>query len=111
MIRPQACRWAWLGLILLHLSWTAWLHPPDRLSIPAALTLILLPLLAPAPWIWRLRPKALILGGGILVFHFSYAVAEAWVNPQVRLAACLQILLVGTYFMGLVSRFRQISPG
>ena len=112
MIPMVLTRWCWLALILLQFIWFGWLYPSEWFGRAIPLFLMALPLLIPAWWIWQLKPRALVFGGTILLLHFSVAVAEAWANPETRIIACIQILLVIAYFLAMpgLKRTRR-APG
>lgn len=95
------CRWTWLALIMLQPAWFLWLNPPQALPPGFVLAVVLIPLLVPAWWVIRLNPRGLILGGCVLIFHFSLAVSEAWTDPRARWIALFQIILITGYFTGL----------
>lgn len=101
MIPAPIARWVWLALIALQLAWFGWLYPPELLGRVPALVIAVLPLLIPTYWIWRLTRDALVVGGMILLLHFSFAVAEAWASPTTRAIALVQIALIVVYFLAL----------
>lgn len=109
MLPAATCRWTWLALIALQAAWHAWWHPPEVVSIPAAVGLAVGPLLLPAWWIWKLRHGALLIGGMILLVYFSLGVAEAWTDPAVRVPALVQVGLVVLYFLALPGVGRRRS--
>ena len=104
------CRWSLLALIALQLLWFGWLHPPQRISMAAALTLTTAPLVILLPLVWRLRPRPLVVAGLVLLIYFSVGVMEAWANPAVRLPALLQVALVLVYFTALATIRRRPPP-
>lgn len=107
MIPTPLARWLWLALIALQLAWFGWLHPSTLLGYWPALVIATVPLLLPTPWILALRPQAMVVGGMILLLHFSFAVGEAWVNPATRAIASVQIALIVLYFLALPSVRRR----
>ena len=105
-------RWCWLALIALQFVWFGWLYPSPFFGRSIPLVIMALPLLLPAWWIWQLSPRALVLGGTILLLHFSIAVAEAWTTPELRTIAWLQIILIVIYFLAMpgLKRSRPRAP-
>lgn len=101
MIPTPIARWAWLALIILQLVWFGWLYPPEALGRIPAVVIAALPLLIATYWVWRLSRDALVVGGMILLLHFSFAVAEAWASPATRVIALVQIVLIVIYFLAL----------
>ncbi len=101
MIPVGFARWCWVALIGVQLAWFGWWSPSEVLGYWPALLLATVPLLIPLPWILRSSRAALVVGGMILLVHFSVAVSEAWVDPVVRPLALLQIVLIVVYFLAL----------
>ncbi|MDT8448733.1 MAG: DUF2069 domain-containing protein [Wenzhouxiangellaceae bacterium] len=97
-----SARWAWLGLIALQAAWFGAWAPIGALGRPAGVALFVVPLLVPAPWIFRLNLRGLVVGGLILLFHFCVAVAEAWTSPAARAPALIQIVLIAWYYLALL---------
>ncbi len=109
MIRLSWCRWSLLALIPVQLIWFIWLQPPQILPLALVLALSILPLLLVLPFAWRLKPRGLVVAGLFLLVYFSVGVTEAWVNPNVRLIALVQVGLVVIYFTALATIRRQPS--
>ena len=103
MITIGWCRWSYLALIALQVIWFGWLYPPTFWSTAVVLAIMLIPLLTVAIGVWRLNMRAMVVAGFILLFYFSYAVAEAYATPQVRTLALTQIGLISLYFWALLS--------
>ena len=103
MITIGWCRWSYLALIALQVVWFGWLYPPTFWSTAMVLAIMLIPLLTVAIGVWRLNMRAMVVAGFILLFYFSYAVAEAYATPQVRTLALTQIGLISLYFWALLS--------
>jgi len=107
---PNACRWTLLGLIVLQPLWFGWLAPPQLVPFWMAITVMGLPLLLALPFVWRLNKEALVVAGCILLVHFCLAVSEAWANPDARIPALIQVVLIAIYFIALSSlRFSRQS--
>ncbi|MDT8408324.1 MAG: DUF2069 domain-containing protein [Wenzhouxiangellaceae bacterium] len=109
MIPVTATRWAWLallGLMLARFGWQLQASNPDRAIL---VSLLVLPLLLPLWPVWRLRHRALVVGGMILLPYFCIAVAEVWLAPLVNWPAWLEIGLIAVYFGALMSS-RRSSP-
>ncbi len=101
------CRFSFVGLVLLALYWFGWSAPTPR---DAAVSLSW----AAAPWvplaaaaIFRL-PGLWVYGGIGALLCFCHGVMEAWVAPEVRALALIEVLLSLTYFIGLHLRTRQL---
>ena len=83
---------AWAALALLQIAWHAWLLPPARMPIAAALLIALLPLAIPLLY-WRTPARALLLAGMVCLFYFCHGVAEAYAAPAERVFAGIEIVL------------------
>lgn len=94
-------------IILWQPAWFAWLAPVQTLPLAFVLGVLMLPLLICLPWVWRKRPGALVLGGCLLLLHFSVAVMELWTSPGARLPAGVQLLLSVIYFVGVAAGLRR----
>ncbi|MDT8437529.1 MAG: DUF2069 domain-containing protein [Wenzhouxiangellaceae bacterium] len=111
MITLAWTRWLWLALIALQLAWFGVLVPPQQIPIAVMLAVTVIPLLLPVWWVWRLRTGGLVIGGLLLLLYFCLAVAEAWVNPDARAAALVQIVLITLFFVGLFQGWRAARAG
>jgi uncharacterized membrane protein len=110
MIGLSWCRWSLVGLLLLQLVWFGWLVPPAGPARWVALLLSAGPLALALPFVWRLRPRPLVVTGLLLLIYFSVGVMEAWASPTVRAPALAQIALVLLYFTGLATIRRRSAP-
>ena len=104
------CRWSLLALIVLQGAWFGWLNPPTAMPIAFVLTAMMGPLVLVFWGVWQNHTRAMVIGGFILLFHFSLAVSEAYASAQVRGLALLQIALICIYFTGLLAVRRKKSP-
>lgn len=101
------CRWSFIALIVIQVIWFGWLYPPDVLPQGFVLAVMLGPLLAVSWGVWKTQVRSMVIAGFILLFHFCFAVAEAYASSSVRALALLQILLITIYFIGLLAVRRQ----
>lgn len=83
---------AWAALALLQIVWHAWLLPPAQMPVAVALLFALVPLAIPLVY-WRTPARALLLAAMICLFYFCHGVAEAYVAPQERVFAIIEIVL------------------
>lgn len=105
-------RAAWLSLIAVQAAWFGWLAPDPSLGRVGATALAIVPMLLPLWWIWRLRVNGLVVGGMLLLVYFAVAVSEAWVEPDSRPVALIEIGLIAVYFLALLDvRGRQRQRG
>lgn len=108
MIPLWWCRLAVVGLIALQPAWFLWIAPPDLMPALPLTWIAALPLLVLLPALWRLRARALVLAGCLLLIYFSFAVMEAFANPSALGPAIVQIALIAAYFTAL-PRLRRRS--
>ena len=97
---------SWIAQALLQIVWHAWLLPPERMPVAAALAIALLPLALPLLY-WRTPPRALIAAGMVSLFYFCHGVAEAWASPPERVLACVEIVLALALVGSLVRKPRR----
>lgn len=83
---------AWAALALLQVVWHAWLLPPARMPVAAALVFALLPLAIPLVY-WRTPARALLVAGMIALLYFCHGVAEVYAVPAERVVATIEIVL------------------
>lgn len=81
---------AWAALAALQVVWHAWLLPPARMPVAAALAIGLIPLAIPLLY-WRRPRRAVLVAGMLSLFYFCHGVAEAWAAPRERVLASLEI--------------------
>ena len=110
MIPLSWCRWILLALIAVQLIWYGWLNPPQILPLAMALGLSVMPLLVVLPFAWALKPHGLVVAGLVLLIYFSIGVTEAWVRPDLRVIALVQVILVVLYFTALATNRRRRRP-
>ncbi len=96
------CRWIYLALVVWQLVWFGYLVVPTAIPVAVGLAIALVPLLVFLPGVWRLRPRALVLAGCVLLFYFSYAVMEWWMTPAAALPAGVQTVITSAYFIALL---------
>ncbi|MEM1080455.1 MAG: DUF2069 domain-containing protein [Pseudomonadota bacterium] len=97
----ETTRWLWLALIAIQLIWFGWLYPSEWFGRWIPLVLFTVPLLIPAWGIWNKNPRAVVLGGTLLLLHFSIAITEAWSNAEVRWIACIELALIGWFYSAM----------
>lgn len=85
-----------IALCLLQPVWHAWLAPPARLPVWAALGLALLPLAPVAAQLVRRRPHALFWAGVVSLLYFCHGVMEGWAVAELRLLGTAEALIAFT---------------
>ena len=97
---------AWLALIALQLAWHALLPPPHGAGNFYLATAAIVPLLLPAPGVFRGSLRSMTWAGYLAMLYFVIGVMEAWANPPQRIPALVQVLLVAV-FVGSVLVFSR----
>ena len=90
-LRIGACAWA--ALVALQVAWYTWLAPPANGVVWFALILTLPPLLLPLFALRTNLRRALLWIGIIVLFYFCHGVVAAWVYPNARLPALVEVAL------------------
>jgi uncharacterized membrane protein len=95
---------AWAVLIVLQLTWHAWLFPPQQMPVWLVLAITVIPLLLPLLAI-RDKRRALLWVGILSLFYFCHGIAEGWSSSSERWLALVEIvltlLLIGTLGAGV----------
>ncbi len=82
---------AWALLVLLQPAWYLWLAPPANGNGLLALAFTLPPLLLPLLALRRSAHRALLWVGIVSLFYFCHGIVAAWVYPNARLPALLEV--------------------
>lgn len=105
-----------LGLFVLQLAWHGWLAPPVH-AAPWAMALFFAAPILPAVGLLALRHRRAGFWGALAaLLYFSHGVMAAWVTPEVRTMALLQValsalLVVAASWDGMRGRFaRRRAP-
>jgi uncharacterized membrane protein len=83
---------SWAALVMLQLTWHAWLFPATSMPVWLVLLLTVLPLLLPLLALGNPR-RALLWVGILSLFYFCHGVSEAWSSPVTRSLAIIEIVL------------------
>lgn len=96
------------GLLILLLSWFAWLSPPEVLPRSLVILIMTVPLLFPLRGLLYGRPYTFAWTSFLALFYFIHGVSEAYSDPEVRLLALLEILFSVLLYTGamLFARYR-----
>lgn len=82
-----------LALVLLALVWHLWWLPPQQVPAWLAAALHAVPMLPAAVLVFRRRRSAPFWGSLGALVMFSHGVMEAWVSPQARVPALIEVAL------------------
>jgi len=106
-LAAQVARGAWLGLIVLQVTWLALLPAPygPRNGLLAAIAVA--PLVLPLAGVWRGSLRSMTWAGYLSMLYLVIGVTEAWANPPQRLPALLQVLLVAAFVGGALRLSRR----
>ena len=100
---------SYVGLIILQILWHMILPPPHGSRLVWLGIILGLFLLLPLKGILQGSIRSMTWGGYLLMLYFSIGVMEAWSNPDQRIAAVVQLLLVLTCFVAIF-RFSRETP-
>ena len=100
---------SYIGVILLQIVWHAVLPPPAGNRLVWLAVLAALPLLVPLRGIWKKQIRSMTWGGYLLVFYLVVGIMEAWSNPQQRIPASVQVVLILLFVIFLVLFTRQAA--
>ncbi|WP_340122927.1 DUF2069 domain-containing protein [Methylobacter svalbardensis] len=88
------------GLFALLMLWNTVLVPSTRLPVALVLLVAVTPLLLPMRGLLNRNPRSCAWAAYISLIYFLHGTAEAYVNPDERLYASLEILLSLMLFFG-----------
>lgn len=88
------------GLFALLMLWNTVLVPSTRLPVALVLLVAITPLLLPMRGLLNRNPRSCAWAAYISLIYFLHGTAEAYVNPDERLYASLEILLSLMLFFG-----------
>ncbi|HET6631345.1 MAG TPA: DUF2069 domain-containing protein [Rhodanobacteraceae bacterium] len=83
---------AWSALLVLQFAWHWWLWPSPFLPPGLALAIVVVPLLLPLLALRRPQ-RALLWAGMVALLYFCQGVSQAWLAPEQRLLAFVEIAL------------------
>ncbi|WKE66880.1 DUF2069 domain-containing protein [Gallaecimonas kandeliae] len=92
----------YLGLLLYVPLWQLWLAPHPGLSTGFVLAFGLGPLLLPLKGMLKGNPYTYAWANFILMLYLAHGLTLLWTNPEERLLAAMELLLVALMFIGSV---------
>jgi uncharacterized membrane protein len=107
LIPKQAARTSYLALIALQTVWHALLPAPAGSGSWLLAGIATLPLLLPAPGVWRGALRSMTWAGYIVMLYLVIGVTEAWANPPQRAPALLQVALVAVFVGSVLAYSRR----
>ncbi len=93
---------SYFGLLILLSLWFLWLAPSA--NIPKSLMLLfgVGPLLLPLHGLLHGKTYTFAWSSLLIMIYFIHGVVEAYADPEVRLLASLEILLVCLFYIGAI---------
>jgi len=104
---------AWLGLFIHLLLWNTILAPSNYFPVALVLVVMVGPLLFPLRGLLHGKPYTHAWASFLVMLYFAHGVQEAWVNPDERVYALLEILLSVVFYIAAITyaklRGRQLN--
>jgi len=104
IIKPIYCYIAALagffGLFVLLMLWNTVLSPSTRFPVALVLLVAVTPLLLPMRGLLDRNPRSCAWAAYVSLIYFLHGTAEAYVNPDERLYASLEVMLSLMLFFG-----------
>ncbi len=90
----------YFGLFILLMLWNTVLFPSTRFPVSLVLLVMVTPLLLPLRGLLHGRPKSCAWAAYISLIYFIHGTSEAYVNPDERIYALLEVALSLMLFFG-----------
>ncbi len=97
----------YFGIMLLIPIWYGWLVPPQHMPAQLALLLLGLPLFAALRGLLHMRRYTIAWSLFLSMFYFSHGSMEAWVSPQARWLALIEVGLSLCWLAGGILYLRH----
>ncbi len=94
---------AWFALFALLLLWNIVLAPSSHFPIALVLVVMVGPLLFPLRGLLHGKPYTHAWASFLIMLYFAHGVQEAWVNPDERLYALLEILFSVVFYLAAIT--------
>lgn len=92
----------YFGLWLLLPLWYGWIHPPQLVSLPMVLGILMFPLIFPLKGLVTGNRYTYTWGSLVALIYFAHGVLEAYTEQQLRGIAAVEIFLSMMFFSGAV---------
>lgn len=99
---PQLTRASYLALLAWQPVWHLLLPQPHGSRNWIIALVATIPLLLPLTGVLRMRHRALVWAGYLVLLYFIVGVMEAWSNAPQRLAAVIQVMLSVLILVGVL---------
>lgn len=104
---------SWFALFTLLLLWNIVLAPSQYFPVALVLVVMVGPLLFPLRGLLHGKPYTHAWASFLIMLYFAHGVQEAWVNPDERIYALLEVFLSVTFFIAAITfakfRGRQLK--
>lgn len=104
-------RLSYLATAAWQIIWHGLLPSPLGAQLPWLAILALAPLLLPLRGLIALQTRAVTWASYLLLLYFIVAIMEAWSNPQQRMAALVQAVLVTSCLISIALVTRRQPRG
>ena len=92
----------YFGLWCLLPLWYGWLAPSPNVPLPAALALVLVPLVFPLAGLLKGKAYTYAWSSFLSLLYFALGVSEAYTLPAERLYGLLEVLFSVMWFTGAI---------
>jgi len=104
---------AWFALFILLMLWNTLLAPSHYFPVSLVLVVMVGPLLFPLRGLLHGKPYTHAWASFLIMLYFAHGIQEAWVNPDERLYALLEILFSVIFYIAAITyaklRGRQLK--
>ena len=97
------------GLFALLMLWNTILSPSTRFPVALVLLVAVTPLLLPMRGLLDRNPRSCAWAAYVSLIYFLHGTAEAYVNPDERLYASLEVMLSLMLFFGTTFYVRLVG--
>ena len=93
---------SWFALFILMLLWNTILAPSQHFPVSLVLIVLVGPLLFPLRGLLHGKPYTHAWSSFLIMLYFIHGIQEAWVNPEERLYAILEIIFSMTFYTSAI---------
>ncbi len=93
----------WFALFVLLLLWNTLLAPSQYFPVALVLIVMVGPLLFPLRGLLHGKPYTHAWASFLIMLYFAHGVQEAWVNPDERIYALLEILFSVIFYIAAIT--------
>jgi uncharacterized membrane protein len=93
---------SYFGLLIVLSLWFLWLAPSPNIPKSIMLFFGVGPLLLPLRGLLHGKAYTFAWSSLLIMIYFIHGVVEAYADPEVRLLACIEILLVCLFYIGAI---------